>query len=845
MAYGRDSLLTASGNVDIDALNNSLIDASIFSASIAIAGGISAGLGASVGVSVARNFIGWDQNLDAASTATYTTGTAFGNVVGGQITDGQTVYVESGARAGGLYEYIGDEPLEEPEDSDPDDGADDREGWLARVDYSDKTKWKHVNLQADAALIQAFLEDTSVAAGGNLTIDADADQEIRAKVFAGAVALSGGYVGASLSGAGASTENKIKTFVKAYIDGDVEETGTSASISASDVALKADDNSTIDADTGAAAIAAGFGAGGIAVSIGVGLAQNEISNEVDSYIKNADVSTNAQFTSAQTGVAVSAGDRVVLGGDYAVNDHDTRSGAAQQVLLGDGVTVVTIYSKDRDLDRGDVVELVADYTARNAMAKDTGATSVADDKLVFATPHGLSTGEQLRYEGATENGLTNGNTYYVVYVSDTEVKLASSYANATNTSGSPAVPAPITLTLVDQADLTGKTFVTPAQAEALRPNDFVQVGADYANGGTFGKIYRYVGATPASNEYIDLANQNYGDTSKWELVGGDAGTKYTWVGNTAVTATSLTSSEFTLADHGFESGKKLIYRGATTGILQNGETYYVIKTSDNTFQLANSLANATATNPVALTLNSASGLTFEEFVDLKTQDYSGSNWAPVSGDAGATYVYQGDDDTLNLGTQEYGDASLWAKADTLGDITVEAVNNAEISALAVAASAAVSAGFVGVSVSGAGADATNIILSKTRSYVQNSDLDSARDVKIEASDTARIDATIAAISVSASLGAAGLAASIGSATAQNLVGYDRDGRNAATVEAYADNVSINAERDLVIDAQANETINALVASGSAFAETLEHTYSWTAISRRRAARASTWAVRSK
>ena len=315
LAYGRDSLLTASGNVDIDALNNSLIDASIFSASIAIAAGASAGLGASVGVSVARNFIGWDQDPDAASTATYTTGTAFGAITGGEITKGQKVYVESGARAGGLYEYIGDEPLEEPEDSDPDDDVDDRVGWLARVDYSDKTKWKHVNLEADAVLVQAFLEDTSVAAGGDLTIDADADQEIRATVFAGSVALSGGFIGASLSGAGASTENKIKTFVKAYIDGDVEETGTSASISASDVALKADDNSTIDADTGAAAIAAGFGAGGIAVSIGVGLAQNEISNEVDSYIKNADVSTNAQFTSAQTGAAVSTGDRVVLGGD--------------------------------------------------------------------------------------------------------------------------------------------------------------------------------------------------------------------------------------------------------------------------------------------------------------------------------------------------------------------------------------------------------------------------------------------------------------------------------------------------------------------------------------------------
>ena len=81
-------------------------------------------------------------------------------------------------------------------------------------------------------------------------------------------------------------------------------------------------------------IAAGFGAGGIAVSIGIGIAQNEISNEVDSYITGADVSTNAKFTSAQTGAAISSGDRVVLGNDYAVNDDTTRSGAAQQIAPG-------------------------------------------------------------------------------------------------------------------------------------------------------------------------------------------------------------------------------------------------------------------------------------------------------------------------------------------------------------------------------------------------------------------------------------------------------------------------------------------------------------------------------
>ena len=114
-------------------------------------------------------------------------------------------------------------------------------------------------------------------------MDALSNQRVDAIVVAGAAAIAGGTVAVGLAGAGASSENRIGADVRAYIDGD----GASG-ISVDSVALNADDMSTINADTGAVSVAASFGMFGASVSVGVALAANEIDNQVEAYIKNAD-----------------------------------------------------------------------------------------------------------------------------------------------------------------------------------------------------------------------------------------------------------------------------------------------------------------------------------------------------------------------------------------------------------------------------------------------------------------------------------------------------------------------------------------------------------------------------
>ena len=68
--------------------------------------------------------------------------------------------------------------------------------------------------------MRAYVSDSSIDAAGALTIMATESATIDAIVVAASVAISGGVVGASLSGAGAAATNRIATEVQAFIDGD-------------------------------------------------------------------------------------------------------------------------------------------------------------------------------------------------------------------------------------------------------------------------------------------------------------------------------------------------------------------------------------------------------------------------------------------------------------------------------------------------------------------------------------------------------------------------------------------------------------------------------------------------
>jgi len=188
----------------------------------------------------------------------------------------------------------------------------------------------------DAAQVRAYVENATITATGDVKLTAMADEAITSRILSGSVAIAAGGVGVGVGGSGVIAVNLIATDINAYISGSSNVTGKS-------VILNADDTSRIMAYAGAAAITGGFGGTGVAISIGAALAHNQISNEVEAYVKFSTVNTTSgnltiqafedaaiTATSVAASAAVSAGIfslSISGGGATAINTIATQTGA--------------------------------------------------------------------------------------------------------------------------------------------------------------------------------------------------------------------------------------------------------------------------------------------------------------------------------------------------------------------------------------------------------------------------------------------------------------------------------------------------------------------------------------
>ena len=159
------------------------------------------------------------------------------------------------------------------------------------------------------------------------------------------------------------------------------------------------------------------------------------------------------------------------------------------------------------------------------------------------------------------------------------------------------------------------------------------------------------------------------------------------------------------------------------------------------------------------------------------------------------------------------------------DLAIEAIDNSAIRAEAAAASLAIAGGQTGVAVSGGGAFAFNSIQSDSFAFIENTDVTSDGDITVSADATGSIDAFVAAVAASAAFGQTGIGVALGAAVAINDIGYlgirtDGDpltwitSRQSAQVQARITDSVINTDGNLSVTADADQTINAIVAAGA-------------------------------
>ncbi len=201
-------------------------------------------------------------------------------------------------------------------------------------------------------------------------------------------------------------------------------------------------------------------------------------------------------------------------------------------------------------------------------------------------------------------------------------------------------------------------------------------------------------------------------------------------------------------------------------------------------------------------------------IDLSVQDYANTaSWIRLGGEAGSVYEFVGSTGALDLGREDYTNTARWARSSVQG-ISIDAEESAAIRASAMAASVAFGVNFAGgVSLSGAGAEATNTILSKVHASIEGGHIVSGDGLDVNATNTNRITARVASLSVAASVGMAGFAVAIGNSVARNLIGWTAGGDQPfAEVQAWIEDAVIDVAGDLKLIAIATESIEADVDS---------------------------------
>ena len=769
------------GAVTITASSTGAIQAEVLAIAASVAAGAGTNVGVAIGIAVARNLIGYSQTTPSATYDNNARTTTLSN--------GETVQVARGPRIGDVYRYTG------PSGKSID---------LSVADFSDTSIWKQLGLNESGARVRAAVADASIDATGALTILATGEQSISAVVVAAAVAIAGGgLTNVGVSGAGVFTQNKIASVVEAYVDGD-----GATGITVASAALTATDASGIKALAGAAALSAAIGsATSIAVALGISIALNEVGIGVDASIRNADEG----LTTTAGGVSVTAnavGRPLLTFGGMTVADFDDAATRDEDNLD----TAVDEQAADADGDAELLLTLTDKLTGGYALSPSFKVVALRPGvawQIIDASPGFVPRSFLLTYNGSefqvsapTIDAIAFAASVALSFGSTAGVSFSGAAAVAFNAVTSTANAH------IDESKVTSKLGVS-LKADSTSAINALVLGISAAVGASGeGGVGASIGVALSKNL---VGYRLDGSSSPSQVQAYVLGSTITAQGAlTATAAGSETIAALVIA------GSVAVGASGGVGVGASGSGVSV----DNKIRIdVRAYVDGDSATGVVATGISASAIT------LRATDASSIAATAVAvsiAGAFATGVGVAVSIGVSLAHNEISNqVEAYLKNAThsvstgTGPISISASQTAGIRGVSAAASLAVAVGTLGFGISGAGAEATNVILTKTNAYIDASVVTSAGAVTLTATDTSHIAAIVVAASIAAAGGATAIGASIGASLARNLVGWTTDGtRTPAEVRAYLSNSSVAATGALSARATSSQTIEAIVVSGS-------------------------------
>ena len=352
--------------------------------------------------------------------------------------------------------------------------------------------------------------------------------------------------------------------------------------------IKVDDNRIQLAETHAEATA----------STSVPIVLDGQGNSAQTFTPNASI-TKSQFVSAMQTTIDQNG---LLTGDHAVTVSVNDGGQVELTVAGGAGTILF---EEHSNQRAATVKTIA--TADVSLTADT----------ITITGHGFVTGDVLTYANAGGADLDQGGsaigTVYVIRVDDDTIKLASTAQNAF--AG--------TAYDLDDAGNDAQTLTKAAgdgMAAVLTQSSKPGNGAS-SESGTGGSVV--LGATD------NVTNGDSATQGSVKPFGVDTITIAGTDANTvAASAVSTVDNTVTITDHGYVTGQKLTYDdGSGTAIagLIDGTDYYVIKSDNDTIQLAATYVDAIAGTNLSITGTGNDAQTFTNSNDTFTLAISGGS----------------------------------------------------------------------------------------------------------------------------------------------------------------------------------------------------------------------------
>ena len=552
----------------------------------------------------------------------------------------------------------------------------------------------------------AYAADAKLTASRGIDIGSSSTASIDATVRATAVAvaLSGG-TGGGLSAGGLWTDNKVAVASKAYVD------GSSGITSGQDIRVAATDNATIHADARAIAVSASLSGGnGGALAIGLSLAHNTIANEVAAYIQGA--------TSVATG-----GSNLVLSASEQA-DISAKSIAAA-VAVG--------------LSGGSFGFAVAGGGAESTNVILTRTSAYAQDSNLGSTGNKVGNVVVTAASTASINALVGAVAASVAFGSEAGVGAAVGVAVARNFVG------------WDPSGSTAADYLTTDHPATLANGKTVKI----ASGARAGDVYRYLGSTliDTPQNPLDLSTLDYSDRTVWKPIGLSRASApvQAFLMNTSVEAAggvnlSATGSE--TIDAEVLAGAMAIAGGGTAGVSLSGAGVYV----ENKVA-ADVLAyidgdGATGVNASSVTVSALDTSIITATAGAASLAGSVGGTAGVSASIGLAVAYNEISNVVDASIRN-ADQGVTAT----GNVSVAASEDATIHADAGAASAAVAlGGTAGVALSGAGALAFNVILTKVHAHIDAGLVRALGNLDITATDASSIEAKILAASGAIAVG---------------------------------------------------------------------------------------------